>query len=82
MANILKSYTRNRKNNDLSSAPSYPSPQEDLSSLSKKEGIKLSITSLNACFGTKLTLKNVDIGFKENCVTALIGPSGCGKTTL
>ncbi|MGN6560196.1 MAG: phosphate ABC transporter ATP-binding protein PstB [Candidatus Nitrosocosmicus sp.] len=44
--------------------------------------MKLSITSLNAWFGTKLTLKNVDIGFKENCVTALIGPSGCGKTTL
>lgn len=82
LANILKSYTRNRKNNDLSSAPSFPSLQKDLSSLSKNEGIKLSITSLNAWFGTKLTLKNVDIGFKENCVTALIGPSGCGKTTL
>jgi phosphate transport system ATP-binding protein len=79
LANILKSYTRNKKNNDL---PSVPSTQEDLSSLSKKDGIKLSITSLNAWFGTKLTLKNVDIGFKENCVTALIGPSGCGKTTL
>jgi phosphate transport system ATP-binding protein len=82
LANILKSYIRNKKNDELSSAPSVPAPQNEFSVLSGKEGIKLSITSLNAWFGTKLTLKNVDIGFKENCVTALIGPSGCGKTTL
>ena len=38
--------------------------------------------SLNAWFGSKLVLKNINIDFKQNCVTALIGPSGCGKTTL
>jgi phosphate transport system ATP-binding protein len=43
---------------------------------------KLSISSLQAWFGSKLALKNIDIDFKRNCVTALIGPSGCGKTTL
>ncbi len=43
---------------------------------------KLSIISLNAWFGSKLALKNINIDFKQNCVTALIGPSGCGKTTL
>ena len=59
-----------------------PSPKNKSSILSKNEGIKLSISSLNAWFGTKHALKNIDIDFKENCITALIGPSGCGKTTL
>ena len=80
MDNVLKFYIRNKKNDKLSS--SVPAPQSNFSPLSKKEGVKLSITSLNAWFGNNLTLKNINIGFKENCVTALIGPSGCGKTTL
>ena len=80
MDNVLKFYIRNKKNDKLSS--SVPAPQSNFSPLSKKEGIKLSITSLNAWFGNNLTLKNINISFKENCVTALIGPSGCGKTTL
>lgn len=80
MDNVLKFYIRNKKNDKLSS--SVPAPQSNFSPLSKKEGVKLSITSLNAWFGNNLTLKNINISFKENCVTALIGPSGCGKTTL
>jgi phosphate transport system ATP-binding protein len=43
---------------------------------------KLSVSSLNAWFGDKHALKNINIEFKQNCITALIGPSGCGKTTL
>lgn len=27
-------------------------------------------------------LKNIEIGIKENAITALIGPSGCGKSTF
>jgi phosphate transport system ATP-binding protein len=84
LINVLKSYAGGKKNNnDLpSSSADVPSSQNKSPTLSKNEGIKLSILSLNAWFGTKLTLKNIGIDFKENCVTALIGPSGCGKTTL
>jgi phosphate transport system ATP-binding protein len=46
------------------------------------ENIKLSAHSLNLFFGQKQILKNVNIEFKKNKVTALIGPSGCGKSTL
>jgi phosphate transport system ATP-binding protein len=46
------------------------------------ENIKLSAHSLNVYFGQKQILKNVNIDFKKNKVTALIGPSGCGKSTL
>jgi phosphate transport system ATP-binding protein len=77
--NILKS-----SNNKKPDAKSYslPSSNNDSSVSRNSDEYKLSISSLNAWFGTKLALKNIDIDFKQNCVTALIGPSGCGKTTL
>ena len=43
---------------------------------------KIYIKDLNAWFGTKQALKNINLGAKENTTTAFIGPSGCGKTTL
>ncbi len=44
--------------------------------------IKLSAQSVNLWFGSKHVLKNINIEFQQNKVTALIGPSGCGKSTL
>jgi phosphate transport system ATP-binding protein len=46
------------------------------------EDIKLSAHGLNLYFGKKHILKNINIDFPKNQVTALIGPSGCGKSTL
>jgi phosphate transport system ATP-binding protein len=46
------------------------------------ENAKLSAHNLNLYFGQKKILKNVNIDFQKNQVTALIGPSGCGKSTL
>ncbi len=43
---------------------------------------KVSISKLDAWFGTKQAVKNVNLNVKENTVVAVIGPSGCGKTTL
>lgn len=42
----------------------------------------LKAKNLNLWFGTKQVLKNINIEFPKNQVTALIGPSGCGKSTL
>ena len=55
-----------------------------LSSLAvtKRHGYKVSVKNLNAWFGRKQALKDINFDVKENTVTALIGPSGCGKTTL
>lgn len=47
-----------------------------------KNDIKLSASSVNIWFGEQHVLKNLDIEFPKNKVTALIGPSGCGKSTL
>ncbi|MEM3630731.1 MAG: phosphate ABC transporter ATP-binding protein PstB [Nitrososphaerota archaeon] len=43
---------------------------------------KFKIENLNAWFGSKQVLKNINMKIKEKTVTAIIGPSGCGKTTL
>ncbi|OFI05448.1 phosphate import ATP-binding protein PstB 3 [Clostridium acetireducens DSM 10703] len=38
--------------------------------------------NLNLYYGKVQALKDVNISFEENTVTALIGPSGCGKSTF
>ncbi|HYY67808.1 MAG TPA: phosphate ABC transporter ATP-binding protein PstB [Nitrososphaeraceae archaeon] len=48
----------------------------------KQQANKVSIKKLEAWFGTKQALKDVNLNIRENTATAIIGPSGCGKTTL
>ncbi|HZB73830.1 MAG TPA: phosphate ABC transporter ATP-binding protein PstB [Nitrososphaeraceae archaeon] len=43
---------------------------------------KVSINGINAWFGSKQALKNINLEIEENTATAFMGPSGCGKTTL
>jgi phosphate transport system ATP-binding protein len=44
--------------------------------------IKAEARNLNFFYGKAQALKDVNIGFPENMVSAIIGPSGCGKSTL
>jgi phosphate transport system ATP-binding protein len=44
--------------------------------------LKMQSIDLNAWFGPKQALKDVNINIKANSVTAIIGPSGCGKSTF
>ena len=43
---------------------------------------KITVENLNAWFGAKQVLHNIDIGIGKNSITAIIGPSGCGKSTF
>lgn len=43
---------------------------------------KMMIEDFNLWYGNSMALKDVNIDFEENKVTAIIGPSGCGKSTL
>jgi len=43
---------------------------------------KMQTINLNAFFGQKQALKDVNLNIRANAVTAIIGPSGCGKSTL
>jgi phosphate transport system ATP-binding protein len=54
----------------------------DVKSSAIVEQYKVSIRNLDAWFGSKQALKNINLDVKTNTVTAFIGPSGCGKTTL
>ena len=42
----------------------------------------LRIENFSAAFGETEVLKNINLSFSRNTLTAIIGPSGCGKTTL
>ncbi|WP_392486457.1 phosphate ABC transporter ATP-binding protein PstB [Haloimpatiens sp. FM7315] len=42
----------------------------------------LETKSLNLFYGDHQALKDINLQFKKNSVTALIGPSGCGKSTF
>jgi len=42
----------------------------------------LKIENFSAAFGENTVLKNINLSFSRNTLTAIIGPSGCGKTTL
>ena len=44
--------------------------------------LKMQSIGLNAWFGQKQVLKDINLGVKANGVTAIIGPSGCGKSTV
>ncbi|MGF3522869.1 MAG: phosphate ABC transporter ATP-binding protein, partial [Candidatus Bathyarchaeia archaeon] len=43
---------------------------------------KMQTINLNAWFGSKHVLKDINLSVRANAVTAIIGPSGCGKSTL
>jgi phosphate transport system ATP-binding protein len=45
-------------------------------------GIKLKLEGVNVYFGNNRAVKDVNIDFHANMVTAIIGPSGCGKSTV
>ena len=44
--------------------------------------VKADVQSLNFFYGKLQALKNINMSFPVNRVTAIIGPSGCGKSTL
>lgn len=68
--------------NDSSSLVKPLDTGSDTKSSAAIKNYKVSIRNLDAWFGSKQALKNINLDVKANTVTAFIGPSGCGKTTL
>lgn len=46
------------------------------------DGQKADVQGVNFFYGRVQALKNINMSFPANKVTAIIGPSGCGKSTL
>ena len=56
--------------------PDTRSPEEGAT------GHRVTLRELRALYGDAPAIKDVDLEFEPNKVTAMIGPSGCGKSTL
>lgn len=70
---------------DIFSAKKIISDTSETTSRTREEPqrrSKVSIKGVNAWFGSKQALKNINLEIEENTATAFMGPSGCGKTTL
>ncbi|MEI6856292.1 phosphate ABC transporter ATP-binding protein PstB [Psychrilyobacter sp.] len=48
----------------------------------KNNELRLEVKNFNFYYGEFQALKNINMDFHKNKVTALIGPSGCGKSTF
>lgn len=47
-----------------------------------RDSAHIVVQNVNFYYGNKHRLKNINISFRKNKITALIGPSGSGKSTL
>src|SRR4051794_41353068 len=65
-----------RKPGGPASAPAH------VQAVGSATGRRVSISDLNAYYGSHHAVKGLDIEFAPNEVTAIIGPSGCGKSTM
>ena len=70
--------------NDVSRLQVSPRVREsdDEETASRPLEIKAEVSELNFFYGKLQALKNINMVFGANQVTAIIGPSGCGKSTL
>jgi phosphate transport system ATP-binding protein len=81
---------------DLTAAPTEPTTMPDAGPTTQAgapataareaappaQGHAITLRKLSAFYGTTHAVKEVDLDYAANRVTAMIGPSGCGKSTL
>ncbi len=81
--------TTNKERTEMSTAGDRPAPaetelagSESAARIERRRGHGVRITDLNAYYGRQHSIKNINITFPANEVTAIIGPSGSGKSTV
>jgi phosphate transport system ATP-binding protein len=67
--------------NDLAQ-PTITARPSNLVESGANYAVKAEVAGVNFFYGKAQALKNIDMSFRANKVTAIIGPSGCGKSTL
>jgi phosphate transport system ATP-binding protein len=62
--------------------PPEPAVKESPRESNAGPGHEVTLRKLNAYYGSTHAVKDVNLDYAANRVTAMIGPSGCGKSTL
>jgi phosphate transport system ATP-binding protein len=68
--------------NDLAQAKTKALVAGANESATEQDNLKADVRGVNFFYGKLQALKNINMSFPANKVTAIIGPSGCGKSTL
>ena len=68
--------------NDLAQTQTSVADAEAIESAARQDNLKADVRGVNFFYGKLQALKNINMSFPANRVTAIIGPSGCGKSTL
>jgi phosphate transport system ATP-binding protein len=84
MSSTAARKTGNRGRTWWESSNNFVLDQQEKGSMNAagNDGIKAKVQDLSFYYGTSQALKNINLNFGTNKVTAIIGPSGCGKSTL
>jgi len=67
--------------NDLAQ-PTITARASNLVESAGNHAVKAEVAGVSFFYGKTHALKNINMSFRANKVTAIIGPSGCGKSTL
>ena len=67
--------------NDLAQTQTS-APDTEANESARQDNLKADVRGVNFFYGKLQALKNINMNFPANRVTAIIGPSGCGKSTL
>jgi phosphate transport system ATP-binding protein len=68
--------------NDLAQTQTSAPDTDAIESAARQDNLKADVRGVNFFYGSLQALKNINMSFPANRVTAIIGPSGCGKSTL
>jgi phosphate transport system ATP-binding protein len=68
--------------NDLAQPQTSALVSNAKESADRQDDLKAEVRGVNFFYGKLQALKNINMSFPANRVTAVIGPSGCGKSTL
>jgi phosphate transport system ATP-binding protein len=68
--------------NDLAQTQTSAADTDAIESAARQDNLKADVRGVNFFYGSLQALKNINMSFPANRVTAIIGPSGCGKSTL
>jgi phosphate transport system ATP-binding protein len=68
--------------NGLGQTKITPRVSTAAASAEQQHAVKAEVADVSFFYGVAQALKNINMSFHANKVTAIIGPSGCGKSTL